>query len=110
MSKGKAKKAYETAEAYDWKYLNELQDYDNAEKYLRGVLQGRFDPKKSPPTSRWEKELAEKLAERDGLYAEYTKAKAETQKVEQIRRSVSEILHSEEPKRVPQKSRGMEIF
>ena len=42
-----------------------------------------------------------RLAERDGLYAEYTKAKVVTQKVEQIRRSVTEILHSEEPQRAP---------
>jgi hypothetical protein len=42
--KGKAKEARKKAEDYDWQHLNALNDYNEAEKYLRGVLQKRFDP------------------------------------------------------------------
>jgi len=108
LFKGKAQKALEAAEAYDWKELNALQDYDNAEKYLRDVLQDRFDPKKSPPITKWREELAAKTSESAALYQEYKTLRDEILKVEKIKRSVAEILHSDEPKRIPQKSRGME--
>ena len=108
FSKGKAQKAFEAAESYEWKHLNALQDYDNAEKYFRGVLQGRFDPKKLP-IAKWREELSAKTAERDSLYREYTSLKDETQKVEQIRRSVREIIQSESSERKPKQTRGMEL-
>jgi hypothetical protein len=109
LFKGKAKEALATAEAYDWKYLNELQDYENAEKYLRGVLQDRYDPKKLPPITMGQEQREAKIAERAALTLEYNKLKTETQKVEQIRRSVADILHSDEPKPTRTKSRGMEL-
>jgi hypothetical protein len=137
FSKGKANKALEAAEDFSWKHLNALQDYENAEKYLRGVLQKRFDPgrmasrrvlesangsiadssadqpKKLPPIDMWRKELAAKTAERDVLYREYENLKSETQNVEQIQRSVKDILHSDTtehlPERTGQKTWGMEL-
>ncbi|MFP3152948.1 MobA/MobL family protein [Lachnospiraceae bacterium ZAX-1] len=108
FSKGKAQKALEVAEAFNWKHLNALQDYDNAEKYLYDILQGRFDPKKLPIT-KWREELTAKTAERDSLYRQYDSLKNETQKVEQIRRSVAEIMREESWEKKPQKSRGMEL-
>ena len=82
LFKGKAKKALEAAEAYDWKELNALQDYDNAEKYLRDVLQERFDPKKFPPITKWREELSIKTAESAALYREYKTLRDETVKLE----------------------------
>jgi K+ transporter len=71
--------------------------YIAAEKYLREHSQKHFDPKKLPPIAAWEKELAEKLKERDSLYREYYALKDETEKVEKIRRSIREIQKSESP-------------
>ena len=36
--------------------------YEKAEKYLRDVLKGRFDPKKSPPVTMWKAEIAKLTA------------------------------------------------
>jgi len=63
---------------------------------------------KAAPDSRWREELATKAAEQDKLYREYVVLKSETAKVEKIKRSVTEILHSETPDRKTQKSRRME--
>jgi cell shape-determining protein MreC len=75
---------------------------------LSDVVQGRFDPKKLP-IAKWREELAAKTAERDSLYREYNSLKAETQKVEQIRRSVTDIMREESRERTSQKSMGAEL-
>jgi predicted nucleic acid-binding Zn-ribbon protein len=105
----KAKKALETANEYYNDHRAEIAMFDKAEEYLRGVLQGRYDPKKSPPVAMWQNERAAKTAEKKALYTEYYALKDETQKVEQIRRSVADILHSESPERTSRKSRGTEL-
>ena len=73
--------------------------FDAADKYLRGVLQERFDPKKLPPITMWKQELGGKMSEKAVLDREYTTLKEETQKVKQIRRSVAEITQAESPER-----------
>jgi len=106
----KAQKALDVANEYYNDYRPQIAMYDTAEKYLHDVLQNRFDPKKSlPPITKWREELIAKTAESATLYREYKTLRDETAKVEKIKLSVSEILHSEEPKRTPQKSRGMEL-
>jgi len=42
----------------------EIAMYENAEKYLREVMQGHFDPKKLPPVSKWQAEHKEKTADK----------------------------------------------
>ncbi len=63
-------------------HLKHSENFKNyrkvAEKYLRGVLQGRFDPKKLPPITKWREELAAKTAKRDVLYRENDALKNET--------------------------------
>ena len=80
--------------------------FDNANKYLRDVLQGRFDPKKLPPIIMWQQELASKQSEVKALTAEYDKLKAETAKVEKIKKGVAEIMESETgtPERNPMRA------
>ena len=89
----------------------QLAMFDNAEKYLRDVLQARFDPKKLPPITKWREELAAKTAEKDALYREYVALKDGTAKVERIKRSVAEIIkgETEAPKRTPKKSLDVEL-
>ena len=112
-SERKAQKALDAAN--DFRYDNGpyLALYENAEKYLRNVLQERFDPKKSPPIDMWKRELATKTTENETLYREYVALKEETLKVEKIRASVKEIVQEElpmvQPERTPKKSRGMEL-
>jgi hypothetical protein len=106
--KGKAKEAFAAAEAYDWKHLNALRDYDDAEKYLRGVLRERFDPKKLP-IAMWTEERAAKIAEQTTLNREYRTLEAETKNVEQIKRSVTEILRVDSPEPARAKKRDMAL-
>jgi hypothetical protein len=70
-----------------------------AERYLRGVLQSRFDPSRLPPMTKWREERDAKTAECDALFAQYDALKAETHKVEQIKRGVDEILRGETAER-----------
>jgi len=104
----KARKALDAANRYYESNRAGLALFDSAARYLRDALQGRYDPKKLPPTTMWRQELAEKTAEKDALYREYYALKDETAKVEKIQRGVKEILHSDELEqgRMQGKSRG----
>ena len=65
-----------------------------ARKYLNAHLNGhKLD------LDAWKRELGTKNAERDVLYREYTALKEDTAKVEKIKRSVRDILHSESTER-----------
>jgi hypothetical protein len=105
--KGKAKAASEKAEAYEWRNLNALQDYDAAEKYLRGVLQKRFDPAKLP-TAKWRQERETLAQELGGLNTEYELLKDKVREVEVIRKYAEEVQRAINP---PQKKReqGLEV-
>ena len=103
------KKALEAVNDFYEANRTGLTSFDAAEKYLRDHLQKHYDPKKLPPISDWEKELAKKLAEKDTLYQKYYKLKEDTSKIEKIQRSVKEIQRGESPERTPQKSRGVEL-
>jgi septal ring factor EnvC (AmiA/AmiB activator) len=105
----KAQKALDAVNEYREDYRPQLAMFDNAVEYLRGVLQERFDPKKLPPITKWRDELAAKTAERSALYPKYKAIKDETARVEKIKRSVAEILHSETPRTQPTRTQGMEL-
>jgi hypothetical protein len=97
----KAKKALENANAYHESNRMEITLCEAAERYLKDVLQSRYDPKKLPPIIKWKEERAEKTTERDALYRQYHKLKDETQRVEEIKRTVDRILKSAEPQKEP---------
>jgi len=109
LAERKAQKALSAANEYHEARRSELAMFDSAEQYLRDILQERFDPKKLPPITVWEKELAEKLATKDALYRDYYALKDEIYKVEKIRAGVKAILHNETPERTVQKSQGVEL-
>ena len=113
LSERKAQKALDAANEYREDNRPYLALYDNADKYLRDVLQDRFDLKKSPPITMWRQELATRTSENDALYREYLALKDETLKVEKIRASVREIMQAEltkaQPEQTPQKSWGAEL-
>jgi len=109
FAKRKAKKALEATNEYHETHHSELFQFDAAEEYLRDVLQKRFDPKKLPPITMWQNERAAVIAEKKALYQEYHALKEETKKVEQIKRSVENILHSDAPERMPTQARGVAL-
>jgi Lon protease-like protein len=94
--KGKAKEALKKAEDYDWKHLNALQAYDEAEKYLRGVLQKRFDPK-NIPVAKWRQERETLAREKGGLNTEYAVLKDRIAEVEHIRKYAEEVQRTINP-------------
>jgi len=107
--KQKAQKALDAANEYHRAHYSEITLYENAEQYLKDVLQSHYDPKKlTEQVTRWKAEQTEKLATKAALNIEYKNLKAEVHEVETIRRSVDQILHAN---RAQQRARaqGMEL-
>ncbi|MDR3348662.1 MAG: MobA/MobL family protein [Acidaminococcales bacterium] len=104
----KARKALEAANDYCEDNRMELTLFDAAEKYLKGVLQSRYDPKKLPPITAWKDEREKKTTERAALYQRYEKLKTETQNIEAIKRTIDQIIKTDEPEieRPKSQSRG----
>ena len=71
--------------------------YESAERYIKGVLNGRD----KIPLPAWQKERTALTAERKQLNAEYFILKDEVGKVEKISRSVQDILHEERHREQP---------
>jgi hypothetical protein len=109
FAKSRAQKLRNAVESFHDSHRAELTLYDAAERYLRDVLQGRFDPSRLPPMTKWKEEREAKTAERDALYAQYDSLKAETQKVEQIKRGIDEILRGETAERTARKTQDQEL-
>ena len=91
----KAQKALDAANEYHETYRNEITMYENAERYLRNVLQKHFDPTKLPPISKWQAERESLTADLQRLKLEYRKLRDDTARVEKIRKNVYEVLRSE---------------
>ena len=83
--------------------------FEAADKYLRDVLQGRFDPKKSPPVSKWQAEIGKLNAERERLESDYYKLREEVKDAEQIRKSVYNIVRREQREQQPRRTHEMDI-
>ena len=106
----KAQKALNTANSYHEANITEITLYEAAERYLKGVLQERYDPKRLPPVANWTAERDTLTAERSGLNRKYSKLKDEVQKAEQIRKSVHSILRQEQRnEQTIAKNEGMEL-
>ena len=64
--------------------------YEAANRYLKGVMNGRT----ALPLQAWRTELGKLAAERKDLFAAHTAIKDEVREVEQIRRGVDDIMRS----------------
>ena len=104
----KAKKALAAVNEYYETYRNEIASYENAEKYLWSVLQKHFDPKKSPPISMWQAEIAKLTAERKLIESDYYKLRDEVKDAEQIRKSVYNIMRAEQRETQPRRTRDID--
>ena len=105
----KAQKALDTANKYYETHRMEITLYEAAERYLKDVLQGRFDPKKLPPVTKWKAEIEKLTAERKRLDYDYSILRNEVKEAEQIRRSIYSIVRQEQRERQPRRARDMEI-
>ena len=103
----KAQKALDNANEYHETYRTEIAMYENAEKYLRDVLQGHFDIKKLPPITKWQAEREKLTADKKRIDRRYAELRNETATVEKIKRNVDDILN--EDTRTPQRKRTQDI-
>ena len=83
--------------------------FDNAETYLKGVLQTHFDPKKLPPVAKWKAEIVKLTAERSVLNQQYNTLKDEVEEAEQIRKSVYSIMRQEQREQQPRRAQDIEL-
>jgi hypothetical protein len=109
LAKRKAQKALDKVNTYHEANRTELTLYIAAEKYIRDVLQKRYDPTKLPQITKWKKELSEKTAAKSKLSGEYHRLRDETKKIERIQRSVKGILRSGEQPEVKSKRRDLDM-
>jgi len=105
----RGQKALDTTNEYYETYRNEITMYDNAEKYLRDVLQKHFDPKKLPPITKWKAERDKLTAERNKLNQRYISLKDEVKEAEKIRKSVDTIMREENRRTQPKRAHDMEL-
>jgi cell division protein FtsB len=99
LAKSKAGKARRSAQEYYETHRAEIELFRAAERYLKGVLQSRYDPKKLPPIKAWTDERTTLTAKRVALNRRYETLKSETQSVEKLKRSVDEIMAPAAPER-----------
>lgn len=78
-------------------HRSELTMYAAAEKYLRGVLQKRFDPTKLPPIKKWSDERETCRQELGGINTEYAILKNDVENAEAIKRFAVELMIPDEP-------------
>lgn len=104
----KAQKALDTANAYHNDHHTEIVLFEAAEKYLKDVMQERFDPKKLPPIRKWEAERDKLKVERQQLSHRYSTLKDEVKEAEQIRRNVHSILKEERGRELPKRKHDLE--
>ncbi len=105
----KAQKALDAANSYYHAHDTEIVLFEAAERYLKDVMQERFDPKKLPPIRKWEAERDKLKAERQQLSRRYSMLKDEVKEVEQIRRNVYSILKEERGKEQPKRNHNLEL-
>ena len=112
FSKSKADKARAAAQDFYEAHRTELTLYAAAEKYLRGVLQERFDPVKLPPIKKWSGERETCRQELGGINTEYALCKSDVENAEAIKRFAVELMIPDEPQERQQeksKLKGMAI-
>ncbi|MCL2856565.1 MAG: hypothetical protein FWE19_02415 [Oscillospiraceae bacterium] len=107
-AKGKAQKALDAANEFYEVHRPQLTLYESAERYLRDVLQGRFDPKKLPPITKWKEKRARLIADKQSLTRDYHALKNEVAEAEKIRHGVYDIMSGERRRDQPDKSKDIE--
>ena len=105
FAKNKAQKALDFANNYYESNRAELTLFNAAERYIKDVMQERYDPKKLPPITKWKAEFKSLSADKDLIYREYYSLKDEVKEVEKVRRQVEGILQEDKGRNEPMKKR-----
>jgi hypothetical protein len=108
FAKSKAEKSHAAAQDFFRENEREIGMFRNAEKYLKGVLQKRFDPKKSPPIKMWCEELKEKLTVKTGLDREFHTLRGEIKHAETLKRFAVDLMLPEKPQ-TQQKTKALDV-
>ncbi|GHV27621.1 hypothetical protein FACS1894167_02950 [Synergistales bacterium] len=99
FAKGKADKAHVAAQDFYEIHHTKITLYRAAEKYLKDVLQKRFDPKQiATQMKTWKQEHSKKESERRDLYAECHYLEADIKDAETIKKFAAQLMFPDEPK------------
>jgi hypothetical protein len=109
--KRKAQKALAAVNEYYEEHSKEITSYNNAERYLKEVMQKHFDPNKLPPITMWTNERNKLTAERAEVNSGFAALKADVQKAERMRKAVNQIMREEQHREQPTRkhAHGMEL-
>ena len=105
FAKRKAEKALEFANNFYRSHESEMILYESAERYIKEIMQKRYDPKKLPPITKWKAERETLTAERNLIYREFNSLKDEVKEVEKVKRSVCEVVREDRRRERPQKAK-----
>ena len=106
FAKSKAEKAREAAQDFYETNRADITLFRAAERYLKDVLQKRYEPKKLPPITKWRAERDTLNGEKGKLYQEYSALKNEIREVESIRKAAEQIARQIDP---PRRTRAREM-
>jgi len=95
FAKAKADRALKAAQDYYRDHEAEIRMFEAAEKYLKDVLQKRFDPAKLP-VKKWSDERAAGARELDRLYAACRALKEEIKHAETLKRFAAGLMVPDE--------------
>jgi hypothetical protein len=115
FAKSKAEKARKAAQNFYYDHTPEIETYRAAEKYLKDVLQKRFDPKQiAAQAKKWVAERDTCKRELARINTEYNVYKREVKSAEDIKRFAVKLLLPDEPQerqyqKEKTKSKGIEI-
>jgi hypothetical protein len=110
FAKSKAEKAHAAVRDFYESHRSELWQFEAAEKYLKGVLQSRYDPKQiAAQARRWSAERKTCKQEIGGINSECAVCKSEVESAEAIKRfAVMLMLPDEAKERQRQKTKTWE--
>jgi hypothetical protein len=109
FAKSKVEKARAAAQDFYETHDSEITIFRAAEKYLKGVLQKRFDPQKLPPITALQKEREDCKSELGGLYSKYHSLKSDVQDAETIKRFAANLMVPDEPREPQTKTKTWEV-
>jgi ATP-dependent exoDNAse (exonuclease V) alpha subunit len=106
FAKSKAEKTRAAAQDFYETDRAEITLYRAAEKYLKDVLQLRYDPQKLPPIMRWQNERETCKQELGGLYSQYHSLKSDVQDAETIKRFAEQLMRGDEQEQLSQERKA----
>jgi len=111
FTKSKTQKAFDAANEYYNEHRSEIMVFDTASKYLKDVLQKRFDPAKiTAQMKKWSDERDDCARKLGGINTEYTLYKSDVENAEAIKRFAVKLMIPDEPhERQQQKNKSWEV-